>query len=82
MSRTPDIRVDDYVSIYEDVIDKKVKQLLLEYKTNSAMRWESYRNMAFKVKGFDAESLAILLDAEQNEIHISRKALYVVDVKT
>lgn len=80
MSRTPDINVDDYVSIYEDVIDRKVRQLLLEYKNNSAMRWESYRNMAFKVKGFDEEHLVILLDADQNEIHISKKALYVVEV--
>lgn len=81
MSKTPDIRVDDYVSIYEDVIDRKVQQLLLEYKNNSAMRWDSYRNVAFRVKGFDNDNLAILIDAEQNEIHISRKALYVVDIQ-
>lgn len=80
MSRTPDINVDDYVSIYEDVIDRKVRQLLLEYKNNSAMRWESYRNLAFKVKGFDNENLVILMDANGNEIHISKKALYLVEV--
>lgn len=80
MSRIPDINVDDYVSIHEDVIDRKVQQLLLDYKNNSAIRWESYRNLAFKVKGFDNENLAVLLDADGNEIHISRKALYVVVV--
>jgi len=78
MSKKINIDVDDYVSIYEDIIDRKVLQTK---NLKVANRWESYRTLAFRVVGFDAENLAILIDAQGNHIHISKKALYIVDVR-
>lgn len=75
------IAIDDYVSIYENIIDRKVQQLLLEHKNNAAMRWDSYRTLAFRVKTFDNDNLVVLVDANGNEIHISKKALYVVEIQ-
>ena len=73
----PIVEVNDFVSIHEDVIDRKVAQLMLQNKNKQAARWESYRNLSFRVKGFDEQGLAILLDVNNNEIHISKRALYI-----
>lgn len=82
MSRSVDLTVGDYVSIYEDIIDRKVAGLLNENKNRSAARWDSYRNVAFRIIYFDKENLAVLEDAHGNEIHISKRALYIVQFKT
>lgn len=80
MSKKSIIQIGDWVSIYEDIIDRKVQQALIDNKNKIAYRWESYRTLAFNVIGFDDQNLAILVDAQGNEIHISKKALYIVDV--
>lgn len=70
-----EVRIGDYVSIKESVIDKKVQELLVAGKNKPALRWDSYRNLNFQIIGIDADNLIILRDADENEIHISRKAL-------
>lgn len=65
----------DFVSIDERIIDHKVSQLRAENKMKTAMRWDSYRNVVFRIYEFDSDNLAVLVDAMGNEIHISKRAL-------
>lgn len=71
------VTVGDFVLIDENIIDKKVQELLLKDQNRSALRWDSYRNFKFEIIGIDKENLIILRDPDGNEIHISRKALRV-----
>lgn len=73
-----DVKTGDYVYIDDRVIDTKVTQLLQQNKNKSAIRWDNYHSVIFEVIGFNSEGLAILRDVQQNEIHISKKALIVV----
>jgi hypothetical protein len=75
-----DIRNGDYVCIKEDKIDKIVQQLLKENKNKLAVRWDSYRNLAFLVIGKDDQNLIILRDSNNHEIHISAKSLILVQI--
>lgn len=67
--------IGDFVSIDERVIDHKVTQLRSENKNKMAQRWETYRNVIFRINDFDSQNLVVLVDAMGNEIHISRRAL-------
>lgn len=78
MSKT--LNIGEYVGIKEIVIDRKVQQLLHDNKNKSAIRWDSYRTMVFRIKGFDNDNLAVLMDANGNEIHISQKALFLTEL--
>ena len=78
MSKT--LNIGEYVGIKEIVIDRKVQQLLHDNKNKSAIRWDSYRTMVFRIKGFDNDNLAVLMDANGNEIHISQKALLLTEL--
>jgi len=74
------LNIGEYVGIKEIVIDRKVQQLLHDNKNKSAIRWDSYRTMVFRIKGFDNDNLAVLMDANGNEIHISQKALFLTEL--
>jgi len=69
---------DDQITINEQVIDKKVAQLLNEGKTRQAQLWDSYRNFTFRVKYIDTNNLVVIQDVHGNEIHISGRGLDLV----
>ena len=71
----------DYVRINPAKLDKIVQQFLNENKNKLALRWDSYRNLAFVVIGKDSNNLIILRDANNNEIHISKKSLEIVNIQ-
>lgn len=74
-----EIRIGDYARIKENVIDKRIQQLLIEFKNKQAVRWEGYRNLAFRVAGIDNQNLVILIDNDNNQVHISAKAIEIVN---
>lgn len=75
-----EIEIGDYVRIKENKIDNIVQQFLLEGKNKLAIRWDGYRNLAFRVIGFDEKNLVILIDNDNNRVHISRKSLEIVNI--
>ena len=74
------IEVGDYVCIRESVIDQKVAQLLLDNKNKQAIRWDSYRNFAFKVIAVEG-GLYTLHDAQNHVLQLSKKALEKAEIQ-
>lgn len=75
-----DIEIGAYVRIKEDKIDRIVQQFLIDGKNKLAVRWDAYRNLAFRVIGVDKNNLIILIDNDNNQVHISKKSLLIVDI--
>jgi hypothetical protein len=75
MSAQIQVSVGDFVFIKESVIDSQMQTALLAGKNKTALKWDSYRNLKFKVCGLDEQGLVILEDANGNRIHISGKHL-------
>lgn len=71
------VKIGDFVLIKENIIDKRVREALLNNKNRTAIRWESYRGFRFRIAGKDENNLIILIDAENNELHISGKHLLI-----
>lgn len=69
------VAVGDFVFVKESVIDKQMQNALLARNNKTALRWDSYRNLHFKVVGRDETGLIILEDANGNTIHISSRHL-------
>ncbi len=71
------IDVGDFVSIKEIIIDRKMQECLRKGNNKAAIKWDSYRNASLRYVGIDNDNLAILLDVNNHEIHISLRALEI-----
>lgn len=69
------LKVGDYVTINRNVIDNRIRVLTGEGKHKLVAKWNTYYNTIFKVMGEDENHLLIIVDAQSNDIHISRNAI-------
>lgn len=68
------VEVGDYILIRDIVIDRQVESAISADNKKTAMRWESYRNMRFKVLAANKNGSITIQDVNNHVIQLSRKS--------